>query len=158
VDTKSFKYQLITLFTFVVVIVSTEHMLAQKDISNKRQQLEAEKIAFITKQISLTSTEAQQFWPLYNECQQKRNELQKQRRQIMKKMLLSESLNNKELEDLSDQYINIQSDESKLLTQYHQKFKSALPIQKVIGLYKAEDKFKIYLLRQVQKNSVVPDN
>jgi len=148
---------LVILF-FVSGIFGLQSIYAQAENQNKKQQLESERIAFITRQLNLTTTEAQQFWPVYNEYQQKREVIQKRRKTFHQQMNKQENLNSKELEALSDEYVELQAEESKLLSQYHQKFKTVLPIQKVVSFYRAEDKFKIYLLQQMQKNKENKDN
>jgi hypothetical protein len=52
---------------------------------DRKEQLESQKVAFITKQLSLTIEEAQRFWPVYNEFQQKKEEINRNKRQLLKK-------------------------------------------------------------------------
>jgi len=118
---------------------------------NKREQLESQKVAFFTQQLNLTVEEAQVFWPLYNEYQQKEDELNKSRRAIIKKLETEPNLDEKELTELSDKYIAIQVEEAKLASTYHEKFKKILPIKKLIAYYEAERKYKRFLLQQLQK-------
>ncbi|HZH55438.1 MAG TPA: hypothetical protein VFD72_07295 [Sphingobacteriaceae bacterium] len=46
---------------------------AQESRQQRFERIEAEKIAFITQQLSLTSQEAQRFFPLYNEYRKEMN-------------------------------------------------------------------------------------
>jgi ABC-type uncharacterized transport system substrate-binding protein len=59
------------------------------------------------------------------------------------------------LSELSDTYIKSQLNEAKLISEYHEKFKTVLPIKKVIAYYKAEEKFKRFLLQEVRKRKKV---
>ncbi|NJO90245.1 MAG: hypothetical protein HC831_15835 [Chloroflexia bacterium] len=54
------------------------------------------------------------------------------------------------LAELSDTYIKSQLEEAKLISDYHEKFKTVLPIKKVIAYYKSEEKFKRFLLQEVR--------
>ena len=65
----------------------------------RREKMEAQKIAFITKQLELTPDEAKVFWPVYNEYDAKRLELRKSfknREDFDKKVI--EKLNNERKE------------------------------------------------------------
>ena len=42
------------------------------------ERVQALKVAFITKQLNLTSDEAEKFWPIYNDYQDKRDAVRKQ--------------------------------------------------------------------------------
>ena len=124
---------------------------------DRKEQLESQKIAFITKQLNLTVNEAQKFWPVYNEMQQKENKINQRKRQILKKISGKDTdLNEKELTELLDTYIKLQLEEAKLANEYHEKFKAVLPIKKVVAYYKAEERFKRILLQQVQKRKKMP--
>ena len=56
------------ILVFVVAIFATKLSYAQPGKSDK---VEALKVSFITEKISLTPQEAQSFWPLYNEYNDK---------------------------------------------------------------------------------------
>ena len=53
-----------------------------------KDKIEAQKIAYITNELSLTATEAQQFWPIYNEFSDKNEELMKAYRKTIWKIKL----------------------------------------------------------------------
>lgn len=57
---KKYLLFLLALGTFLAVN-------AQKRIINEENKIQALKIAFITQKLSLTSEEAQKFWPVYNQ-------------------------------------------------------------------------------------------
>jgi type III secretory pathway component EscR len=123
---------------------------------DRKEQLESQKVAFITKQLSLTIEEAQRFWPVYNEFQQKKEEINRNKRQLLKKLVdENNGLADDKLSELSDTYIKSQLNEAKLISEYHEKFKTVLPIKKVIAYYKAEEKFKRFLLQEVRKRKKV---
>jgi len=149
--------------TFFIVLILfgflyVENIAAQDDGNDKRAQLESQKIAFITKQLNLTVSEAQKFWPVYNEFQQKNQEIIKKRRQLFFKLKQNSRLPDDELTKMADQYIQLQLDESKLASEYHTKFKEVLSISKVIAYYRAEEQFKVWLLNQVRGKTEDPGN
>ncbi len=137
-----------------ILFLIGQNLLAQA--VNRKEQLESQRIAFITKQLNLTVEEAQRFWPVYNEFQQKKENINKNKRQLLKKLVAENNgLSDDKLAGLSDIYIKSQLDEAKLISDYHEKFKTILPIKKVIAYYKADEKFKHFLLQEVQKRKKV---
>lgn len=119
----------------------------------KLERFNAQKIAFFTQKLNLTSAEAEKFWPVYNEYQKKKNDILMEKRDSDRYLRQSfNTLTDKEIEEITDKYIEYASDEADLLTVYHEEFKKVLPIKKVIRLYQAENQFKEMLLRQIRNN------
>lgn len=118
--------------------------------SDKKEKIEALRVAFITNKLELSSKEAQVFWPLYNEYLDKAENLKNQRRKELKSgSTLPENISDKELESLLASEFSIREKEVQLNKEYFEKFKLVLPLKKVVQLYKAEDEFKKELLRQL---------
>jgi len=112
------------------------------DPDDLRERVESMRVAFLTKRLSLTSSEAQKFWPVYNEYREKLNSVQMGQRKLRRKMnrglpVMSDS----ELEDLADRFLALRKEEYVIQENYHSKFKKVLPIKKVLMLYKAEKEF-----------------
>ena len=62
------KVMILWMMSLVVLSVSAQ----KPNREAKMEQMKAEKISFITQQLSLTTAEAQAFWPVYNEYEGKR--------------------------------------------------------------------------------------
>ena len=121
----------------------------QPNNQNSKQKTESQKVAFITRLLNLTVEEAQAFWPVYNEYMNKKEILLKEKRALLGKFKTqSDNLTNKELEKLSDDNIEIQVKEAELSKIYHQKFKTVLPIKKVVKYYQAENQFQRIISNQ----------
>ena len=132
---------------------------AQKDDINVREQIQKEKIAFFTEKIGLTIEEAKQFWPVYNEYWNKKNDLIEERKESMNYYIKhSDSMSKSELEDIADQYVNYRYKKGQLLKEYHEKFKEILPIEKVMRIYMADYDFKSYLLNKLKDSKDKIDN
>jgi hypothetical protein len=145
--------------TFAVFMFNVVNLYAQDDENSKRAQLESQKVSFITRMLNLSVAEAQKFWPVYNEYQQKNQEIIKKRRELFAKLRINKNqLSDDELTKISDQYIQLQIDEAKLASEYHTKFKEVLSISKVVAYYRAEEQFKIWLLNEVRKKQGEPGN
>jgi hypothetical protein len=116
-----------------------------------RERLEAYKIAFFTKRLNLTPGEAERFWPLYNNYQEKKLQIQQERVKLTRTVNQPGStLSDKELIAAGDRLIELQVAETELAVTFHQHLKEVLPPIKVIRLYQAENQYRMQLLNQLQ--------
>jgi hypothetical protein len=125
-----------------------------------RERLEAYRIGFFTKKLNLTPAEAEKFWPAYNEYQKKRNNLQMERRDIIRDFNLNAAtLGDPELTSMGDKLNTTFSDEASLSTKFHNQLKEALPPAKVIMFYQAENQYRALLLNRLKENrpAQIPD-
>ena len=77
-----------------------------------RDKIKTLKIAFITERLSLSSSEAEAFWPRYNAYEEKRRALQeRQHREVYDKISNAGSLTEKEARNLLDLYISMEAEE-----------------------------------------------
>ena len=134
-------------FTSLLVLIWAFSSAQTK--ADKKEQIAAFRVAFITKELNLSSKEAQSFWPVYNEYQDKLEALRTSRRKENKK-LATESMTDQEAEQFVDNEIDFKVNEANLQKQYFNKFKQSLPVKKVALLIRAEDDFKRELLKQLK--------
>jgi len=113
------------------------------------EKIKAEKVSFITEKMDLTVKEAQLFWPVYNELDEKMDVLFKEEHKITKELKTSiATLSDKEIEAKLDRLVEIRGEKSKLEETYHEKFKTVLPVKKVALLYQADREFRKHLLQK----------
>jgi hypothetical protein len=129
------------------IMLSTTLFYGQR--KHDHQKIKSLKIAFITEKLDLSSEEAQVFWPIYNEYQEKRDALRKKERtQIKGKIKDAGELSEKEAKDLLDKYISFEDDEEALDKEYLLKFNEAISAKKTLLLLRSEEEFKRQLIRQ----------
>ena len=115
--------------------------------------LKAEKIAFFTQKLNLTTKEAESFWPVYNDYWARKNQIIDAKRTAMKYCAKNiETMDNTEIVKYANMYVDFQKQEADLLVEFNEKFKSVLPPQKVLKLYQTDYDFKTYLLHQIKKS------
>ena len=136
-----------TAFLFLFFIAS--NLVAQQE--SKHEKLEAMKIAFITEKLSLTTKEAQSFWPIYNEYSQKIEKLRKTKRSDLGELKINiENSSDKEIEALLSDVFDAKTKEIELQKEYYSKYTKVLPIKKVALLYQSEHQFKKELLKRIK--------
>lgn len=138
-------------FTLLIIILA-----AFTDVANVSGQgferIRSEKIAFFTRRLSLTSEEAEKFWPVYNDFSNRKQKLNQDKNSLVKYASQNYSnLSVEELEEAGDKIIDFQTSEAALAKEYHEKFKKVLPPEKVILLYATEVQFNSFLLNQLQE-------
>lgn len=120
--------------------------------ADKKEQIEAMRVAFITQKLALTREEAQKFWPVYNEYRDALNTMRKERHEAYKRYKSDfETLTEKEYNEYADNEIIFRQRELDLMKKYHAEFKGLLPIKKVALLYRAENEFKKTLLKEAHE-------
>ena len=109
-----------------------------------RERVRAEKVAFLTEQVDLTESEAQVFWPIYNEIQKAQREsfdaVQKAYAAMAKGV--EDGKTGKDMEKLVHAYIDAKDKSDGIETKYMNKLLKALPAEKVARYYVAEEKFR----------------
>lgn len=124
---------------------------AQQEMSEKKEQIKALKVGFITNELSLTTEEASKFWPIYNAFDDKQFELRHQKMKAFKARMDDEALDKMSEKEAAALLAQMESNEDELC-QLRKKFistlKGVLPAKKIIKLKKAEDSFNRKLLQQ----------
>ncbi|KAF5075939.1 hypothetical protein DSECCO2_165740 [anaerobic digester metagenome] len=121
---------------------------------SKEEIVKAQKIAFFTQKLKLTSDEAQAFWPVYNEYWERKNTIIADRQAAMKYFSEnSAKMSPAEAKKYADMYIKFHKEEADLLVEFHAKFLAILSPDKVMRLYQADYEFKTYLLQQIRRSS-----
>jgi len=116
------------------------------------EEFRTKKVAFMTDKLQLTPLEAQNFWPYYNELDEKRFELHKQKMELEKQIWENyDKYTNKEFERFNSQLMELQEKGHKLMTEYHKKFLEVLPVKKVVVLDYIENEFRSQMIREFRQ-------
>lgn len=123
---------------------------------NKREQIKALKIAYITKDLDLTSAEAEKFWPIYNAFDEKQFDLR-----MVKMRKIRHEIKTTAIEKLTNQQATLLLNQIDTLEEesYQNKKKFMVDIRKTISpvkilkLKQSEDEFNKTLLKQYRKRN-----
>lgn len=149
------KILLISLFAFI----ATTFLKAQPPLDGgDNDKLKAQKVAYITAKLNLTSDEAAKFWPVYNEYDAAMKVIREKRKQEMMSAKMNfDSLTDTQLSSLIDAEFSYQQQELDLKKKYYTvDYKKVLPVKKIALLYRAEMEFnkevvKLYMQNQQNK-------
>lgn len=104
--------------------------------------------AFFTEKAGLTEDESEKFFPLYNELQQKKRELNREVRRMSYQDNQTEDQARKTLDVIAETNLKI----AQLEKEYLEKFKEVLPASKILKVQNAEDQFNSQILKDIQQS------
>ena len=136
------------MLTSMVVVAQPEGRLG--DFEEKREKIEAIKVAFITEQINLTIEESQSFWPVYNQMSDKEHDLRKAQRDAFGGLKDFENASDKEVEKAIMELANLSVDIEELRQSYLPKFIDIIGAKKTAKLMKAEKEFGKRLMERMK--------
>lgn len=139
----------------VILLLASFGLFAQgKKMIEKKEEIDALKVAFITKKLSLTSVEAEKFWPIYNAFEDKQFELKHQKSLVFLKRMDEEALNKMSEKEAAAILDKMESSEEELFQMRKKLLINLKPILsqvKIIKLKKALEEFNKKLLLQYMK-------
>ena len=142
------------IFTILLLLVSISFYAQGKKMLEKKEQIYALKVAFITNNLSLTSAEAEKFWPIYNSFETKQFDLKHQKSISYIKKMDDETLSKMSDKEALVVLTQMEATEDELF-QLRKKLiislKNVLSPVKIIRLKKAEDAFNKKLLQQYRE-------
>ena len=126
---------------------------------DRREEIEALKVAFLTRRMELTPEESQVFWPVYNQYQGELGALRREGQKIKTQARRVEDPTIEELDDLSARRFALERQRIDIEEKYYEEFKKVLPPRKIAIYYVAEQAFKRELLRRLQerRNRPIPE-
>ena len=132
-----------------IIIFST--IAAQEN--PKMERIKTLRIAFISEKLDLTTDEAQKFWPVYNEFENKQVLVRKQKRVIMQKLKQKDSnaISENDMNQMLVDSENLENEIQNNRKQFVKNLKGILPVKKILLLRQSEDEFKRKMLNQISK-------
>lgn len=129
-----FNYIFILAFIFAALCVNAQ--------SSKVEQA---RVNFIAQKIQLTESESKIFWPLYNEYIDKMKAIRRERKKLFKEYNYSNNPSEAEQFIYKNNQFNVS--EAQIKNEYIQKFKAIIGVVKTAYLIKAEEEFRLELVK-----------
>lgn len=130
------------------LIAGSTLVYAQRE--EARQKIESAKIAYITEHVSLTPEQAEKFWPIYNELNQKRRDNHIAFIQ-MRKAYDPETATEQETQDLLQMGMEVKEKQFEIEKEYNERLQSVLDAKQMLALMDAERDFKKMLFERLEK-------
>lgn len=134
-------------FVLLGLTLSLSQVWAQGGPGSKLQNA---KIGIITNRLNLSSEQATQFWPIYNEYEEKQMAIRKRQRKLVLESNTLTASDDKLLSALQDMN-SLKQQEVDLEKDYMNKFLKVINARQLFELYKAEQQFTQMLLNRLNK-------
>lgn len=150
----SFKNLALTTLALLLVIsfldVNAQENSRERDMEQKKERFEAQKVAFITDRLDLSSAEAEKFWPIYNAYKDEQKAAQKAWR-------IDHDYSHEDIIKMSDsdaeKFTKDQLGHEQILLDLRKalitNMKGVISPQKIVMLLEAEKEFRVDLMRKV---------
>ena len=140
---------------FVILVITVLFSLSifaqmRKNMGDLGEKYHAQKVAYITNALDLSSEESAAFWPIYNEHEKKKRELSEKMRKYRSDLLdKQQDLTEEEAKEALD-FIRKHMDSMHMMeNEYQNKFLEVISAKKVLLLMNAEKDFRRELLKKL---------
>lgn len=151
-----------TLFLITIFAVSSNAQTENGSRNNRNnnnqsndfeERMRSEKVAFISNYLDLSTEEAQDFWPIYNEFEKKSRDSELERMNIEAQIRdADDNLSNREVNNLIERLIQTHQDDADIMSEYYNKFQEILPPKKVLKLSQSEEQFRRVIFQRYMGN------
>lgn len=139
-------------FLPILLLLFSFNFYAQGErMKEKKEQIKALKVAFLTTELDLTTSEAEKFWPIYNTFDDKQFELRHQKMKAFMHRMDDEGLDKMTEKEASNFLAQMESNEEELFLlrkKFISNLKTVIPATKILKLRKSEEDFNRKLLQQ----------
>lgn len=143
-----------------LIFSSSLSMTAQRSKNPKHKQWFKEfrnyKRDFLIKEIGLSKSQQEEFFPLYNSMEKEVYQVNKEVRDMERKISSSENVSDIEYEKTAEAMSEVKAKEAKIETEYFEKFSNILSKKQLFLLKRAETRFTRGILnhhRRERKNN-----
>lgn len=142
----------IQFFTITACVLFT-YLDAFSQFDERMERFQAQKVAFFTERMDLSSKEAEKFWPVYNDYNNRKEKLEEESRSLLRYMAKNQhNMSDGEIKESLDKYLKNQEIIHQLMLDYHKKYLEILPPAKVVRIYTTENMYRTFLLNQLREN------
>ena len=128
---------------FIILCTATISFAQQPPLGKRVKEIEAIKIGYLTRRLSLTPDESREFWSVYNAYQKELSSINKQKRE-------NRNTQNANPEKLVDNDFKFDTQILEVKKKYRLEFAKILSAEKVKTLYIAEREFREELIKQLK--------
>lgn len=153
---KNYKLLIVSVFLISIASFGQNRPLRER-FKEKKEQVKALKVAFITTELNLTPEESAKFWPIFNAFEDKQQEIKKQKLRALLDRTdgnAIDKLSEKEATTLLTQMESTEDELYQLKKKFVASLKGILPATKILKLKKAEEQFSKKLLQQYRDKKI----
>lgn len=144
------KHAYLILWCFFWAAVAGAQTFDEDEIpSTAMDRVRAQRVAFITEKIDMTSKEAEKFWPLFNEYEQEERQIRQTYRKSQKRVI---DMSDEEARQYLLSRFDMEQDLLDLKRNYFLQLANIISPRKLAGFNRADLEFKKLLLDRIRNN------
>ncbi|MBS0000693.1 MAG: hypothetical protein KFF73_17055 [Cyclobacteriaceae bacterium] len=139
--------------TCMYILILSVFFISQQGFgqgNDAREKIEAARIALISERMGLTPEQAEKFWPVYNEYDQRRRELSRELQGARNEVDMN-NITEEQSQQLMNLSLNVKERQLQLEKQYARRLTNIISSQQLLSLKKAEDDFRKMILRRLEE-------
>lgn len=140
------KKSIITLFILFLSVAA----FSQNDRQEKEDKIKALKIAYLTENLDLSTTEAQKFWPIYNTYEEQQQSVRSEYHN-KKRDINIDALTETEAQKLLKELEALNAKRNSINDNYMLALKKVLTSKQILKLKNTEDNFKRKMFSEYKK-------
>ena len=138
------------LIPLVIMLISISTFA--QDRGKMKERIKAQKVAFITEKLSLTSDEAEKFWPIYNAFEASIDNIKSEDlRAVKMEMRNGDDVTDERADELLEKLMKAEKDMHTAKLKLVKDLKKVISAKKIIQLKAAEDQFNRILLERLKE-------
>lgn len=137
------KINLILMWTLLIAPVLLNAQAGER----MRDRVEAQRVAFMTRQMELTPEESAAFWPLYNAHRADREKMRKDLNLDERKI---RNMSDSEVEELLDILVAMETRKADLRISFIRQLRPVLPARKILMIEPLERAFNREVLKRIR--------
>jgi hypothetical protein len=138
------------LIPIVIMLISISTFAQNR--GKMKERIKAQKIAFITEKLNLTSNEAEKFWPVYNAFEASIDAIKsKDLRAVKMEMRNGEDVSDQRAKELLEKLMTAEKDMHTTKLKLVNDLKKVISAKKIIQLKATEDQFNRKLLERFRE-------
>lgn len=138
--------------TFIILLMMSVSLTSFSQDKDRHERIKALKVAYLTEQLELTKTEAQQFWPIYNAFDVQEHQSRKDYYAKRKENNVA-SLSEQEAKTMIDDMLSSEKKKCEFKETFIRDLQKILPAKKIIKLKIAEDEFNKKMFEEYKKRN-----
>lgn len=117
----------------------------------QNKSVESARVAFISQKINITPVQAEKFWPLYNELNDKKTEIRKSVREQYHQLAQASEQTTEKIKQHVQQIAALKHEDINLEKDYYVKYLFVITPKQLADLMAAEKEFQKILLKKVSE-------
>lgn len=144
------KLKQVLMVLFILIGFTGFSQMDDEMDSSRYEKVQQLKIAYFTKELALTSSEAEKFWPIYYEMDKKLIANRKETRKTMKDLnLRRDQMSDDEIKKKVNAILALETNETAIKKEYFEKIAGVIGYKKSAKLINLEQEFKRELLKRL---------